>query len=253
VPEGQNCAYIEFEDRLDAEDAAKHLAGKKILNQPIQVAIATADNPTGLKGAAPSGLGFRTIDIQERIAEMAGRYRLDEAATARLASVFSERSRLGCDIGRDLSELGDHLAASSKPSALVSMKLADLRAGRPIGPCKYQGVRRPGAFEDQHDAQERRREHRRSRDSRERSHDRVRSRYGARERDRRRSREYDKAREDRDRKRDRARGRSASKSKEKCRKSRERQKESCEQERDKAKEKEKDKSADKAKNKKSKG
>merc|ERR1719429_929275 len=84
----------------------------------------------------------RTLDISERINELARNYRLDEAATVRLASVFSERARLGCDINRDITELGEHLAVSNKPSALVSMKLADLRAGRSIGPCKYNGARR---------------------------------------------------------------------------------------------------------------
>lgn len=76
---------------------------------------------------------------QDSLAELSRHYRLDEAASARLASVFAERARLGCDLSRDLAELGEHLAASNKPSALVSMKLSDLRAGRPIGPCKYAG------------------------------------------------------------------------------------------------------------------
>merc|ERR1712070_787288 len=63
---------------------------------------------------------------------------LDEAAMARLVSVFQERLRLGCDLNVDLEELSQHLAASNKPSALVSMKLAEMRAGKPIGPCRYQ-------------------------------------------------------------------------------------------------------------------
>lgn len=147
VPEGQGIAFIEYDDKRDADDAAKDMSGKKVGGDIIHASIATS--ATG-HGGMP---GVRTMDITERIAELARVYRLDEAATARLASVFSERSRLGCDINRDLADLGDHLAASNKPSALVSMKLADLRAGKPIGPCRYTGSSRdkgggpgPGTF-----------------------------------------------------------------------------------------------------------
>lgn len=132
--EAQGVAFIEFEDKRDAEDAEHEMNGKQIMGKPISVTLARA--PDQRRGF---GLG-RTVDIEERIAELARRHRLDEAATARLASVFHDRSRLGCDLNRDFEELNEHLAASNKPSALVSMKLADLRAGRSIGPCKYVGV-----------------------------------------------------------------------------------------------------------------
>lgn len=134
VPDGQGVAFIEYEDKLDAEDAAKEVTGRKVGGQTVSVQIAQAIEAKGHSSFMFTG---RTLDISERINELARNYRLDEAATVRLASVFSERARLGCDINRDITELGEHLAVSNKPSALVSMKLADLRAGRPIGPCKY--------------------------------------------------------------------------------------------------------------------
>jgi len=131
--EAQGVAFIEFEDKRDAEDAEHEMNGKQISGKIVSVTLARA--PDQRRGVGPG----RTVDIEERIAELARRHRLDEAATARLASVFHDRSRLGCDLSRDFEELNEHLAASNKPSALVSMKLADLRAGRSIGPCKYAG------------------------------------------------------------------------------------------------------------------
>lgn len=135
--EAQGVAFIEYEDKRDAEDAERELHGKSIGGKQINVTLARA--PDQKRGLAGFG---RTVDIEERIAELARRHRLDEAATARLASVFHDRARLGCDLNRDFEELSEHLAASNKPSALVSMRLADLRAGRTIGPCKYSGGRR---------------------------------------------------------------------------------------------------------------
>merc|ERR1712178_94608 len=43
----------------------------------------------------------------------------------------------GKDIDKDLMLLDEHLAASNKPSALVSQKLASLRKGFNIGHCIY--------------------------------------------------------------------------------------------------------------------
>merc|ERR1712060_431684 len=38
------------------------------------------------------------------------------------------------------SRLGDHLAASNKPSALVCKKLADIRSGKPLGACRFKRI-----------------------------------------------------------------------------------------------------------------
>mmetsp|Transcript_32101 Transcript_32101/g.90320 ORF Transcript_32101/g.90320 Transcript_32101/m.90320 type:complete len:295 (-) Transcript_32101:110-994(-) len=127
--EEQGVAYIEYDDAQDAEEAEREMSGKKICGHTATVQRLTAS--TGCGRASGSG------DIQARIAVMARESRLDEAAAARLVSVFTERVRLGCDLERDVAELSQHLASSNKPSALVSMKLAELRTGQPIGPCKY--------------------------------------------------------------------------------------------------------------------
>merc|ERR1711918_314682 len=47
------------------------------------------------------------------------------------------REEMGKDIDKDLMLLDEHLAASNKPSALVSQKLASLRKGFNIGHCIY--------------------------------------------------------------------------------------------------------------------
>merc|ERR1719188_1009259 len=101
----------------------------------------TSGNQGGVRASASGGGG----SIETRISVMARDYNLDEAAAARLVSVFGERARLGCDLTRDFSEFSQHLAASNKPSALVSMKLAELRTGQPIGPCKYNPNDRAGS------------------------------------------------------------------------------------------------------------
>jgi len=129
VQESQGVAFIEYEDRRDAEDAERCMNGRQVCGKQASVQLTcAADSRSNLRCS---------VDIEERVAELALKHRLDEAATARLASVFQDRSRLGCDLSKDFEELSEHLGASNKPSALVSMKLADLRAGRPIGPCKY--------------------------------------------------------------------------------------------------------------------
>mmetsp|Transcript_44917 Transcript_44917/g.106630 ORF Transcript_44917/g.106630 Transcript_44917/m.106630 type:complete len:272 (+) Transcript_44917:61-876(+) len=120
----EGAAFIEYEDKRDAEDAAANMNGKKVCGHGVSCGIA--------------GTGFGGGDVQGRVAEMSQKYGLDAASSARLVSVFTERVRLGCELGRDISELSEHLAASNKPSALVCMKLAELRTGQPIGPCKFK-------------------------------------------------------------------------------------------------------------------
>eukprot|EP00928_Gymnodinium_smaydae_P020911 TRINITY_DN18097_c0_g1_i2.p1 TRINITY_DN18097_c0_g1~~TRINITY_DN18097_c0_g1_i2.p1 ORF type:complete len:964 (-),score=209.68 TRINITY_DN18097_c0_g1_i2:96-2903(-) len=82
------------------------------------------------------------VDLEQRVNVMKQEHALDDAAAVKLLSVFKERARLGCDVVKDLAEFDTHLAASNKPSALVSMKLADLSSGRPIGPCRFAGGRK---------------------------------------------------------------------------------------------------------------
>eukprot|EP00747_Dinoflagellata_sp_TGD_P165958 gnl/TRDRNA2_/TRDRNA2_188037_c0_seq1.p1 gnl/TRDRNA2_/TRDRNA2_188037_c0~~gnl/TRDRNA2_/TRDRNA2_188037_c0_seq1.p1 ORF type:complete len:157 (+),score=11.60 gnl/TRDRNA2_/TRDRNA2_188037_c0_seq1:2-472(+) len=101
--------------------------GKKVSGQAVVVQRASR---------ADSGVG--AAGIQGRVVEMARQYCLDQAATTRLVSVFTERvTRLGCDLNTDIREMSSHLAASNKPSALVCAKLNDLREGKPIGPSRY--------------------------------------------------------------------------------------------------------------------
>mmetsp|Transcript_54166 Transcript_54166/g.118544 ORF Transcript_54166/g.118544 Transcript_54166/m.118544 type:complete len:259 (+) Transcript_54166:32-808(+) len=141
VSETQRCAYVEYEDSRDAQDAAKDLDGSKIAGKEVSVALASAAKRTSSysTSAAAAGPPSRTVDLEQRVSELAMKHFLDDAAAARLASVFQDRSRLGCDLVRDFQDLDEHLSASNKPSALVSMKLSELRSGRPIGPCRYSG------------------------------------------------------------------------------------------------------------------
>jgi len=120
-------AIVEFEDQQDAQDAAQTMDGKKICGTTVNVKIRQ-------DGRSSGGVRGGTDD---RITEMAMRYGLDATSTARLVSAFRDRSRRGCNLDVDLRQLSEHLAASNKPSALVCMKLADLRDGKPIGPCRY--------------------------------------------------------------------------------------------------------------------
>mmetsp|Transcript_125288 Transcript_125288/g.279522 ORF Transcript_125288/g.279522 Transcript_125288/m.279522 type:complete len:308 (-) Transcript_125288:243-1166(-) len=138
IPEGQGTAYIEYEDKEDAIEAEREMKDKKICGVPVSVQVMTSQM-MGMGGGLPRGapVASGAGSIETRISVMAREHNLDEAAAARLVSVFSERARLGCDLNRDIMELSQHLAASNKPSALVSMKLAELRTGQPIGPCKY--------------------------------------------------------------------------------------------------------------------
>ena len=52
------------------------------------------------------------------------RYALDADATSKLTSIMARREMvLGCDIDTDLQDLDQHLGASRRPSAFISMKL----------------------------------------------------------------------------------------------------------------------------------
>eukprot|EP00927_Polykrikos_kofoidii_P031310 TRINITY_DN2694_c0_g1_i3.p1 TRINITY_DN2694_c0_g1~~TRINITY_DN2694_c0_g1_i3.p1 ORF type:complete len:511 (-),score=82.97 TRINITY_DN2694_c0_g1_i3:12-1544(-) len=126
TPEGQGLAYVEFDDKLDAEDMVREMHMKKVCGRQVTVEI------------AKTSLQSKKINIHDRITDVAQRYRLDESATAQLLRVFAERARLvTCDLDRDLEELSDHLASSNKPSALVCKMLVDIRCGKPLGPCKF--------------------------------------------------------------------------------------------------------------------
>merc|ERR1719210_2760176 len=54
------------------------------------------------------------------------------------------REAMGKNIERDIEQLDEHLQASNKPSALVSMKLESLRKGFNIGHCIYSREPMPG-------------------------------------------------------------------------------------------------------------
>jgi len=147
VSEGQGAVFVEFDDRRDAEDCEETMNEKTICGEPCNVQVASGPE------VEPRIVGKEVYlpvqgDFREKVASMARTYRLDEAASARLVDCFRERMRLGCDMERDIQELSDHLAASNKPSALVSMRLAEMRAGRPIGPCKYGSRPATGSFAD---------------------------------------------------------------------------------------------------------
>jgi len=262
IQESQGCVYVEYEDEIDARDAQKELNGTEIAGKKVSVEMigqTTSRRPGS--SIAPVGPPGRVVDIEQQITELVCRYFLDEAAASRLASVFQDRARLGCDLRRDFQELGDHLAASSKPSALVSMKLGELRSGRTIGPCKFaSGARRQlgdamevgsrahssyrsadyfeeGGDRDKSDDKDRTRDRDRDRDK-DRDKDRDRDRDRKKERDRDRDKDRD-----RDRDKDRDRDRDRDKDRDKDKKS---------HERDRSRSKERDKSRNRKDEKKSK-
>lgn len=110
---------------------------------PASVPATNIDEPERTVEHACTKPGDATrVDIEERVSAMKQDHNLDDAAAVKLVSVFRERAKLGCDLRKDFDELNQHLAASNKPSALVSMKLAELRDGRAIGPCKFAGGRK---------------------------------------------------------------------------------------------------------------
>lgn len=67
------------------------------------------------------------------IVVMCETYKLDHMATRNLIEAMGIRERNGENIERDLEQLEVHLAHSSAPSKLVSMKLKEIRAGCNMG------------------------------------------------------------------------------------------------------------------------
>lgn len=72
-----------------------------------------------------------------RVREIARKHRLDKGATMKLEEAMAMREAMGKDVERDISMLDEHLSASNKPSALISMKLDSLRKGFNVGHCIY--------------------------------------------------------------------------------------------------------------------
>lgn len=72
-----------------------------------------------------------------KVQALARKHRLDRGASTKLEDAMSIREAMGKDIDKDLAMLDEHLAASNKPSALVSQRLASLRKGYNIGHCIY--------------------------------------------------------------------------------------------------------------------
>ncbi|CAE7237666.1 unnamed protein product [Symbiodinium natans] len=84
-----------------------------------------------------------------RVRELARRHKLDKGAATKLEEAMSMREAMGKDVEKDIFLLDEHLTASNKPSALISMKLDSLRKGYNIGHCIYsrepvQGNTGPG-------------------------------------------------------------------------------------------------------------
>eukprot|EP00438_Fugacium_kawagutii_P021706 Skav224772 [mRNA] locus=scaffold1604:650070:658935:- [translate_table: standard] len=143
VSETQRCAYVEYEDSRDAQDAAKDLNGSKIAGKEVSVVLASAAKRMGSgTSAAPAGPPSRAVDLEQRVAELAMKHFLDDAAAARLASarcprgrVFQDRSRLGCDLVRDLQECPGGQSRAIRPGrAPGSFQQA-------ICPGEYEAVR----------------------------------------------------------------------------------------------------------------
>lgn len=183
-------AIIEYDDQRDAQDASESMDGKRICGVAVDVKVRTENN--GSFG------GRKAID--DRVSEMAQRYGLDATSAARLVSAFKDRSRRGCNLDMDIKQLGEHLAASNKPSALVCMKLADLREGKPIGACKFSGDRAPGrgdrnsAKGGEKGEQESQQRHHRSRSRSPKEKNRKRSRSRSRKKSRSKSRKKSRSR-----------------------------------------------------------
>jgi len=72
-----------------------------------------------------------------RVRDLARRHKLDKGAATKLEEAMSMREAMGKDVEKDIVMLDEHLTASNKPSALVSMKLESLRKGYNIGHCIY--------------------------------------------------------------------------------------------------------------------
>lgn len=85
----------------------------------------------------------------QAVRDLARKHRLDRGAAMKLEDAMSVRESHGKDVTKDLAMLDEHLAASNKPSALISMKLESLRKGYNIGHCIYSremiaGAQGPG-------------------------------------------------------------------------------------------------------------
>jgi len=178
-------AIVEFEDQRDAQDAAQTMDGKKIAGALVSVKV---------RQDSRGGFNIRS-GIDDRITEVAHRFQLDATSTARLVSAFRDRSRRGCNLDNDIKQLSDHLSASNKPSALVCMKLADLREGKPIGPCKYNREQESGGRERREDEPSSRARRRSRSKSKRRSRERDRDRDRDRDRERKPSRERSRERQ----------------------------------------------------------
>jgi len=72
-----------------------------------------------------------------KVREMAHRFNLDRGASQKLEEAMAMREAMGKNVEKDLELLAEHLEASNKPSALISMKLGDLRRGLSVGHCIY--------------------------------------------------------------------------------------------------------------------
>eukprot|EP00930_Biecheleria_cincta_P018473 TRINITY_DN14384_c0_g1_i1.p1 TRINITY_DN14384_c0_g1~~TRINITY_DN14384_c0_g1_i1.p1 ORF type:complete len:244 (-),score=44.01 TRINITY_DN14384_c0_g1_i1:4-735(-) len=128
---GKGVAYVEYDDKRDAEDMVRDMNGKKVCGCVVDAAITT-----GAGGS--SSLGGGKLNVSERVLAIAEKYRLDDSATGQLTRVFQERSRLAsCAIEEDFALFEEHLAASNKPSALVCKMLGDIRSGRAIERCRF--------------------------------------------------------------------------------------------------------------------
>eukprot|EP00933_Yihiella_yeosuensis_P055013 TRINITY_DN5364_c2_g3_i1.p1 TRINITY_DN5364_c2_g3~~TRINITY_DN5364_c2_g3_i1.p1 ORF type:complete len:415 (-),score=83.75 TRINITY_DN5364_c2_g3_i1:308-1552(-) len=79
-----------------------------------------------------------------KVKEIARKHRLDKGAATKLEEAMSMREAMGKDVDKDLLMLDEHLAASNKPSALISMKLESLRKGFNVGHCVYSRETGPG-------------------------------------------------------------------------------------------------------------
>lgn len=180
-------AIVEYDDHRDAQDAADSMNGKKIGGVAVDVKIRQEN---------ACGPGGKFLD--DRVNEMTQKYGLDATSAARLVSAFKDRSRRGCNLDEDIKRLSDHLAASNKPSALVCMKLADLREGKPIGPCRFNGDRpreRPAERADEEPKERRAKSRSRDRRAKSRSRSRRRSRDKDDKKEQKRSRDRDDKKE----------------------------------------------------------